>query len=373
MEKNQYKKNAEDMLYLTICVIRGKTPDMQRIEAMDLNQLFEACEKNILTACTAYALESVGIKNHKFTQAKEKAIRKNILMDAERKKILNRLEQEKIWYMPLKGAILKDWYPKLGMRQMSDNDILFDSKYRTKVRDIMLEAGFTCKNFTKGNDDSYSKPPVCNFEMHKTLFASAHVGKLYEYYQNIKTKLIKDENTQYGYHFKPEDFYLYLTAHEYKHFAVGGIGLRSLVDAYIFLKKYSDSMDWDYLNTELKILQIHEYEQKRRNLVDKIFNEKPLSKEETAMLEYYIFSCAYGNLENKIEHNFERLGKGSKTNYLFKRLFPPMEEIATYWNFFYRHKWLLPILWIYRPIKGLFTKKEKICKEIEILSKSNEK
>ena len=373
MEENQYKKNAEDMLYLTICVIKGKLPDMQRIQAMDLNQLFEVCEKSILTACAAYALESVGIRNHKFTQAKEKAIRKNILMDAERKKILNRLEQEKIWYMPLKGAILKDWYPKLGMRQMSDNDILFDSKYRTKVRDIMLESGFTCKHFNKGNDDAYFKPPVCNFEMHNALFVSFHVGKLHEYYQNIKSKLIKDENTQYGYHFKTEDFYLYLTAHEYKHFAVGGIGLRSLVDTYIFLKKYGNSMNWDYLNTELKKLQIDEYEQKRRNLVDKIFNEKPLSQEENTMLEYYIFSYTYGNLENKIEHDLERLGKGSKVRYLLKRLFPPMKQIESYWNFFYRHKWLIPVLWIYRPIKGLFTNKKNIYQEIEYLNKINKK
>ncbi len=373
MEKNQYKKNAEDMLYLTICAVKGKKPDNKRIEIMDLDGLFEVCQKNILTACTAYALESAGIYHHAFTQAKEKAIRKNILMDAERKKILNRLEQEKIWYMPLKGAVLKDWYPKLGMRQMSDNDILFDSEYRMKVKNIMLDLGFICKDFNSGNDDAYFKPPVSNFEMHSSLFASAHIGKLYEYYQNIKLKLIKDEDNQYGYHFRTEDFYLYLTAHEYKHFASGGVGVRSLVDAYIFMKKYESSLNWDYLNTELKKLKIQDYEQKSRIIAKKIFNEQELSKEETAMLDYYLFSGSYGTQKNEIEHKFNRLGNGSKAHYLFRRIFLPMEEIESYWNFFYRHKWLIPVLWVYRPIKGLLTKRKMLFKEIEYLNKNTGK
>lgn len=373
MEKNQYKKNAEDMLYLTVCAVKGKKPDSKRMETMDLDGLFKVCQKNILTACAAYALESAGVRHHAFTQAKEKAIRKNVLLDAERRKILNRLEQEKIWYMPLKGAILKNLYPKLGMRQMSDNDILFDKKYRTKVKNIMLDLGFTCKSFNSGNDDAYFKPPICNFEMHSSLFASAHIGKLYEYYQNIKQKLIRDENSQYGYHFRTEDFYVYLTAHEYKHFTAGGVGVRSLVDAYIFMKKYGDSMNWDYLNAELKKLKIQNYEQKRRIIAEKIFNEQELSEKETAMLNYYIFSGSYGTRKNAIKHKVNRLGKGSKAHYLFRRIFPPMEEIESYWNFFYRHKWLIPILWIYRPIKGLLTKRKKLFREIKYLCRSSGK
>ena len=112
--------------------------------------MFEVCQQHILTACSAYALESAGVQDHDFTQAKEKAIRKNILLDAERVKILKRLESEKIWYMPLKGALLKNLYPKLGMRQMSDNDILCDSNYRARIKTIMLDMGFTCEHYEEG-------------------------------------------------------------------------------------------------------------------------------------------------------------------------------------------------------------------------------
>ena len=178
MDKTIYKQNALAMLELVICSIKGEIPSSEFIETLNFEALFKVCQKHILTACVAYALESAGIQNKEFSQAKEKSIRKNILLDADRNRVCQRLEQEKIWHMPLKGAILKDWYPKLGMRQMSDNDILYDGKYRQRIKEIMLELGFSCEHFEENNDDSYFKLPVSNFEMHNELFTIAHIGKL---------------------------------------------------------------------------------------------------------------------------------------------------------------------------------------------------
>lgn len=367
MNQTEYQKNAKDMLYLTICAITGKKPEAERIQDLNLETLFQVCQKHILTACTAYALESVGIKDHSFQQAKEKAIRKNILLDAERTNILERLEQEKIWYMPLKGAILKNWYPKLGMRQMSDNDILCDPNARKQVRQIMLDMGFSCEHFETSHDDAYYKPPVCNFEMHHQLFLRTHSEYLYLYYKDIKSKLIKDAGHEYGYHFRPEDFYIYLIAHEYKHFSDGGTGVRSFVDIYVFMKKFQDSMNWDYIKKELNTLHIAEYEYKSRILSEKLFCEEPLSEEETELLNYCIFSGTYGTAAHHVENH---LKEKSKIKYLFQRIFPSMQEIKDYWNFFYRHKYLIPFLWIYRVARAVTFKRKAVITEIKELSKS---
>ena len=72
-----------------------------------------------------------------------KSIRKITAMEIDKKQLFERLEQEKIWYMPLKGTIIKDLYPSIGMRQMSDFDILFDKEYAEIVRDILLDLGFS--------------------------------------------------------------------------------------------------------------------------------------------------------------------------------------------------------------------------------------
>ena len=84
------------------------------------------------TGNTAYVLESAGIYNDKFRTAKEKASRKNIFLDAGRKKLFSFCEENGIWYMPLKGSVLKELYPDFSMRQMADNDILFDAGYQQK-------------------------------------------------------------------------------------------------------------------------------------------------------------------------------------------------------------------------------------------------
>ena len=368
MDKNQFRKNAYDMLALVRCAVNGEPADPNLLAEIQPESLFKVCQEHILTACTAYGLESAGLKYPEFTQAKEKAIRKNILMDAERAKILKRLEQEKIWYMPLKGALLKDWYPRLGMRQMSDNDILCDGNFRHRIKEIMLDMGFTCAHYEEGNDDSYCKPPVCNFEMHNELFRPTHDRKIYQYYSSVKERLVKDEKNNYGYHFRTEDFYIYITAHEYKHYTDGGTGVRTLLDTYIFMKKFGDSLDWNYLNAELKKIGIQQYELQNRMLAEKLFaSGEPLTEEEKNILDYYIFSGIYGTIDNSIKHDIEE--KGSKSKYIFSRMFPTMKQIKVYYPFFYRHKYLIPVLWIIRPIKGLTVKRGKLMTEITHLTK----
>ncbi len=343
------------MIYLVMCAVNDKTPDTSKVEKMNLEQLFEVCQGHILTACVAYALESAGIKNHEFMQAKEKAVRKNILFDVERRKILNRLEQEQIWYMPLKGSLLKDDYPKLGMRQMSDNDILFDTTYRKQVQKIMTDLGFECVHYGVGWDDSYFKKPVCNFEMHSTLFDSETYGNFHIYYENVKERLIRDDNSNYGYHFTHEDFYLYLLSHEYKHFSNGGTGVRSLLDTYIFMQKFFDVLDWDYINRELEELGIADFERENRKLSMKLFAGEELTDEETKRLEYYIFSGTYGVFENLVKNRVEQYGEGSKVKYVFHRLFPPLEHYKVWFPLAYKYKILIPVVWLYRPIRVIFS------------------
>mgnify|MGYP002969688486 CR=1 FL=1 len=79
-------------------------------------------------------------------------------------------------YLPLKGIIMKDYYPSVGMRQMSDNDILFDKAYAKQIRDYMsdndilfdadawermekhmISEGYKAEYVGKGNHDVYHK------------------------------------------------------------------------------------------------------------------------------------------------------------------------------------------------------------------------
>ena len=363
MEITEYRKNAADMIALMRCAINGEKPDAALTEQLDLPKLFEVCQSHILTACVAYALESAGIRDAAFTEAKEKAIRKNVLLDAERAKILKRLEQEKIWYMPLKGAVIKDWYPRLGMRQMSDNDILCDGTARQRIRTLMEELGFTCAHFEIGIDDAYHKPPVCSFEMHNELFTAGKSAQMHQYYQDIRSRLLKEPGNDYGYRFSGSDFYIYMAAHEYKHYVSGGTGVRCLPDTLLVRRKLAKELDWDYIAQETERLGIREFEQTIRTLSDKVFSGEPLSADEQQELDYLVTSGIYGTQTNVIANQLKKSG-GSVLRYWKKRLFPPLDWIKSYYPFFGRHKWLIPLLWIWRPLRALICRPKSVQNEL---------
>ena len=88
-----------DLIYLCKCAVNGTIPSKSRLDQMNMEQLYTAAKFHTLTGITAYALESAGIQEDKFRTAKEKASRKNILLDIERKKLSSFCENNGIWYI----------------------------------------------------------------------------------------------------------------------------------------------------------------------------------------------------------------------------------------------------------------------------------
>lgn len=361
MNRPEYLEAIENVIYLSTCAVKGEAADAERVKSMDIKQLYTAADSHMLTAITAMALEASGIKDHDFTQAKGKACRKNAALDVDKKLLFAMMEAEGIWYMPLKGAIIKDLYPRFGMRQMSDIDILFDYTQAEKVKEIMLGLGFEVEHFGFGHHDAYIKKPVSSFEMHTMLFTAEHSEIMYGYYKDVKERLIKDDGNRYGYHFSDEDFYIFMLAHEYKHYSDGGTGLRSLLDIYVYMQKFGNRLNMEYIECEVKKLGISDFERQSRHLALNLFDGCELSAEDKEMLEYIVFSGTFGTTEHSIENKIINHGDGlsGKIKYLLRRLFPPLVGIKETYPFFYKHKILLPFLTIYRFGKGLTTKRHQ--------------
>lgn len=371
-----------DMLYLVICGINEIKPQRKMIENIDKEKLYKACRLHFLEALAGTAMKNAGIPLTKeWNEAIAKAARKNILFDAERAKIISFMENEGIWHMPLKGVLLKELYPGVGMRQMSDNDILFDSRYSDKVKRFMLEQGYKASCVGKGNHDVYKKQPVYNFELHRALYGISHDNRFMKYYEDVKSRLIADEGTEYGFHFTDEDFYIYMIVHEYKHYSSSGTGLRSLLDVYVYLMAKEEKMDFSYILRECEALGIAEFEKRGRLLCKKVFSKNfaesmtkngvsELSEEEKKMLDFYLTSGVYGTIDqladNRLAEFQKETGSSSKLRYMWHRVFPDAEKIKGAYPFFGRHRWLMPMLWIYRPVHGIFNKNRRkaIMREI---------
>ena len=358
MKKYDYKQNAYYLIYLIRCVLHNKIPTREKLDKIDLEQLFYVASAHTLSAVVAYALESAGIYDKAFSEAKNKAIRKNILLDVERERVFAEFEKAGIWYMPLKGIILKDYYPRIGMRQMADNDFLIDKKRQSDIKDIMTFCGFENKQYNISKHDVYFKEPVSNFQMHVSLFDANPNDPLYNYFKDIDKRLITKDSSRFARCFTNEDFYIYIKAHEYKHYSSSGTGLRSLVDTYVYIKKFGDVLDWDYLTAEFTKIGINDYEIKSRLLAMDLFNGKMLNDDEKELLNYYIFSGTYGKIENSVKNSVLK-NSNSKLKYILSRMILPMDAINKSYPLFYKYRILLPFLPIYRLVRNRNLKRIK--------------
>lgn len=383
------------IIYLAACALKDIVPDKEIIKTVDFEKLYKKAIRHSMTVITYMALEKGGFISESYMSAeliakwevyKSREIQKILLLEAERSRIQWRMEQMGIWYMPLKGIILKNMYPRLGMRQMADVDILFDKKYQRVIKDLMVERGYEAKYYGKTNHDIYMKKPFYNFEFHRELFGPKSKESWILYYENIKDRLKKNEENNYGYYFSDEDFYIYMIMHTYKHFSDSGTGIRSLMDIYVYIENKGKQLDWNYINHELEFLEVAEFEKLSKTLSYKIFatpehfSEIDLSKEEESMLEYMETSGTYGTKKNQVQKKLEEIQQDSKpitrkTKFKFyiNRIFPDMEWYKHYQPFCYKHRWATPFFWVYRVIRAVLFRRDNIRRDINAVEKTSDK
>ena len=371
MSEQKVTKIYERIIYLMGCALNGIEPDVDYLSVVPTEDICKYANAHSVGALVTYALERAKIAPAEAVTEKNMAIRKILLLDAERAALTRELEARKIKYMPLKGVYLKEYYPAIGLRQMADNDILFDPEYRREVRRIFESRGYTVESYEGSNHDVYLKAPVYNYEMHVSLFDSYHRGRLADYFSDPFSKAVRIAGTEYGYKMTDEDFYIYVKAHEYKHFTSGGTGLRAFSDTYAFLSKRGEQLDRDYLDKEFKTLGIDEYVAKiesiARTLLGKDFIssmpegfEKTLPEELYEIFRYMCQSGSYGIMEHNVDNDISRLVKDegsvgkAKFKYIFRRMFPPMSYYKANQPFYYKHKYLIPFFVIKKLLRNLF-------------------
>lgn len=383
------KQEQLDLIYFCGCEVNGITPDKTRITAMDLTAIHDLAKMQTLSAITYYAVEKTSDKSNAelmktWRQERDMAIRKNLSLDFDRNKIFAEFEKNGIRHMALKGAILKDMYPKLGMRQMADNDVLYDKKHQQEVHDIFLENGYFCEDYDRTHHDVYMKEPFYNFEMHSMMLNPMH--KLSFYYEDIWDRVKLTDAKRFEYHFTDEDFYIFMIVYAYKHFSNRGTGLRTLLDFYVYNKAKYKTLDYKYIGNECDKIGLRSFEKMMRVLSWKTF-AKPdafdydaLTPQKQKIMCKFFVSKTYGTTEQKIRNRLiengaddERLTKLDKLKYILRRAFPDRDFMKMWCNRNFRaalkYPILFPIAYPYRMIYISLTFSKKAKSEINILKK----
>lgn len=379
----------DDLLYLIRCGINRTGPESARVQGMNLERLYALSRYHSLAALTYTALESArdGRPPREaipagWKEARDTAIRNALLFAAERKALETFCEENGIWYLPLKGILLQNDYPGLGLREMADHDILFDADFQQQIHDWFVARGYTVDAYRVGVHDSYHKPPVLNFEMHTALFSAETSPAWDAFFTRAVARLLPQAGTRWGRRFSPEDFYLYILTHMYKHFAGGGTGLRSLLDIYVFFRAHGKELDETVLQHGLEQLGLVDFDRETRTLADRVFGHGEALDPQTAeKLAYYVSSGTYGTQSHHLQNDLHKLtgeeGRvtlWTKLRYLWQRLFPPKGFLQSWCNreapVFLRHRWLMPLAPWYRMLHTLFgDKAKKMRRELRSLWK----
>lgn len=264
-------------------------------------------------------------------------------------------EREGIINQPMKGSIIKYLYPSPEMREMSDIDILIEQSNMPRAQKIFESRGYTLSQSIK-HHDIYSKPPFLTLEAHRAMYDKSVDSNQHSYFENFSRTRLK-EGCKYTYVFGIEDFYIYMMAHMAKHFYQMGCGIRHLVDIYIYLKRYGNTMNREYVDAEFKKCGILTFVKAMEKLT---FIWLGNEQEETLydqIFEYMLDSGIYGKDENGIWNKFadEKISKHdtSHIHLLFWYWFPPLQYMSEYYSYLDEKPWLLPWAWIVRGVSGV--------------------
>ncbi len=368
MDKKIFLDHVYGFIKLISLYLHNEKSDIE-IDDKTLSFYIRLAKAHSLRALLYKAIIDVGVKvNKDLRKELEEAylynVRKTVMFEKEREDLYKYLNDNQIDYLPLKGLIIRNYYPDIYTREYADYDILFDDNGKKLIRDFFKTRGYEVKQFDKSNHDVYVKNPFYNFEMHRLLFNEIKDYQIYNSYfaDYLLNSPIKENKEHY---LKDEDFYIYFTTHSYKHFSNGGCGIRTLVDFYLFLKK--TKLDFSYIDSELEKIDCLDFSKNFSALANKLFDIEPLNEDEEEMLLFIASSGSYGTIDHSVEKGIKKRGR---FGYIMSRLFPPMSAYRIRYPWAYKCKILIPIAWFMRICTALTKNNKKTKSEIKAINKA---
>ena len=273
------------------------------------------------------------------------------------KEIFSAFDEQEIDYLPLKGVLLKNIYPKPEMRSMGDADILIKTQQYNKIRPIMVKLGY--KKVTESDHEFIWKKNNINIELHKMLIPS--YNKDYYSYFGDGWSLAKLKNGT-SYSMTDEDQLIYLFTHFAKHYRDAGIGIKHMTDLWVY-RKSKPALDEKYIKIELTSLQLYDFYVNIINTLS-VWFEGRKSDEITDFITEVIFnSGVYGTRDKHAISEAVKISKSTdkvKTRKFFKLIFPSFQVMGIKYPCLKKAPFLLPIMWIHRILMTILFKGDRI-------------
>ena len=272
-------------------------------------------------------------------------------LNYELTKLCAALEQAEIPFIPLKGSVLRQYYPEPWMRTSCDIDVLV-KEADLKRAIACLTDGLHYRYETQNRHDvSLFTQQGQHIELHYTLLEDGAVNSALVVMDTVWDTAIKRGGYTYCYEMPDEMFYFYHIAHMAKHFVeTGGCGIRPFLDIWVLNHRIDfDREKRDKLLSDggLGVFA------KQAELLSEVWFGNAEHTEITKQMEGYILrGGVYGTNTNRVVVQQQK--KGGKVRYVLSKNFIPYDVIKFHYPILQKHKWLTPIMEVRRWGKLIF-------------------
>lgn len=263
-------------------------------------------------------------------------------------------EQAEIPFQVLKGAVMKQLYPKPEYREMGDIDLIVFEDSIHKADEILRAEGFAKIEEVK-HHAVYKKAPFVILEVHWDLIDKSVDSNQYTYFKQENRSTLKP-GKQYEYEFDREQFYVYMIAHMAKHFYETGCGIRNLVDIYVYREKYKEVLDFDVIDRELDKCGLKQFEAQVSRLAYVWLTGENADEIQEFLFVYMVDCGIYGKTENGIWSQLAETGTDMGQFIKHPKLwhiFPNSDYMKKKYKWLERYPYLLPFAWLMRMGRAL--------------------
>ncbi len=279
--------------------------------------------------------------------------------------ISQKLSQNKIPHMPVKGWYVRTLYPVPELRTFGDIDILINKRDREKTDKLFLENGYSLKDNWEPTY-SYDKA-LLRCEVHTELMDS-DLGKGKQVISYFSDALSTAEKDVFERLVPRKDLHLiYLVCHLAKHLYSGGAGIRMYMDIALFIKANSSTLDFNKICKDFKKLNLDRFFKtivlacNQWFQIDLPFEITDINFQSLEALKEYTFGAdLFGKIRDKSIIALRNDESGSKGSVLKDTLFPNAQKIEERYKFIKGRKYLLPFAWIARAFVNLKETPQKL-------------
>lgn len=252
------------------------------------------------------------------------------------------LEDAHIPFIPLKGAVIRDYYPEPWLRTSGDIDILIQDSFLDEAVSLLLQKGCRLDREKRFHDIPLITPGGILLELHFNIRENIAaldqmLDKVWQYSEPVPGKRFQHQQTN--------AFLLFhLLAHMSYHLINGGCGIRSFADIWLLE---------NHLNYDRKLLQslcceaqLDLFYHNVNYLIGVWFEGKKHNFTSKSLEQLVITGGSFGNADNRILISQAKIG--SRNKHMLHRIFKPYDELKTQFPALEQKPWLTPAFQIIR-------------------------